>query len=50
LFKSAAAKETTAPSGNNWESTHLPKDGDGKMTAKFKRLMGMKAPMEGNHK
>ncbi|CAB3364499.1 Hypothetical predicted protein [Cloeon dipterum] len=40
--KSAAAKETCAKSGNNWESTTLPKDNDGKMTAKFKRLMGMK--------
>ncbi|XP_059489885.1 serine/threonine-protein kinase fray2-like isoform X2 [Neocloeon triangulifer] len=40
--KSVIAKETCAKSGNNWESTHLPKDNDGKMTAKFKRLMGMK--------
>jgi hypothetical protein len=38
-------KEVAGPSNNNWEGALLPKDEDGTMTAKFKRLMGMKGPV-----
>jgi len=38
------SEETKAPpvSNNKWEGTTFAQDQDGKMTAKFKRLMGIK--------
>jgi len=34
--------QTAEPTGSVWNSTSLTNDSDGKMTAKFKRLMGIK--------
>lgn len=35
-----------APSMNNWETTTFAQDQDGKMAAKFKKLMGIKGESE----
>nr|CAG4646741.1 EOG090X0LFN [Macrothrix elegans] len=44
LWSGKEKKETTAPSSNAklWEVAAFKEDQDGKMTAKFKRLMGIK--------
>lgn len=46
LWQSAQKKEVTTPSMNNWEHTTFAQDQDGKMAAKFKKLMGIKTEAE----
>ncbi|KAJ9589551.1 hypothetical protein L9F63_017239 [Diploptera punctata] len=42
--KTDEPKPTVPVSNNKWEGTTFAQDQDGKMTAKFKRLMGIKEP------
>ncbi|GAB6024024.1 arginine serine-rich coiled-coil 2 [Chamberlinius hualienensis] len=42
LWQNKEKVETKVTSTKNWEGTMFAQDQDGKMTAKFKRLMGMK--------
>lgn len=46
LWQSSQKKETTTQSMNNWEQTTFAQDQDGKMAAKFKKLMGIKPESE----
>lgn len=42
LWQSKEKVETKSTSNNNWEGTAFAQDQDGRMAAKFKRLMGVK--------
>lgn len=46
LWQNSAKKDVVAPSMNNWETTTFAQDQDGKMAAKFKKLMGIKNESE----
>lgn len=46
LWQSTQKKVVPAPSTNNWEQTTFAQDNDGKMAAKFKKLMGIKKELE----
>lgn len=47
--KEESAKAPVAVSNNKWEGTTFAQDQDGKMTAKFKRLMGIKDTAQGQY-
>jgi len=46
LWQSTPKKEVPAPSTNNWECTTFAQDQDGRVAAKFKKLMGIKGAEE----